>query len=79
MFEEKFRTFLKKYLDDNIESTVKAVVSATKSRQTFTVHVSLQVYITKEKDPPEEVGNFTGQVIVRDLRVKTQKLDHRHN
>lgn len=79
MEEEKFRSFLKKYLDDNFEDTVKAVIQATKTREKFSVHVSLQVYITKDKKPPEEVGNFTGQVIIRDLRTKKQSLDHRHN
>lgn len=75
----KFEKFLRKYIEDNFVSTVDAVMAAVKTRPLFHIHVSLQVYITKDPKPPEEMGRLTGQVVIRDLRTKIQTLDHRHN
>ena len=77
--KEKFRLFLRTYIEKHFDDTVETVMKAVKTRENFYIHVSLQVYITKESQSPESLTNFTGQVIIRDLREKRQKLDERHN
>ncbi|HEC66549.1 MAG TPA: hypothetical protein ENI23_14835 [bacterium] len=77
--KEKFRIFLRTYIEKHFDDTVETVMKAVKTRENFYIHVSLQVYITKESQSPESLTNFTGQVIIRDLREKRQKLDERHN